>query len=279
MPLHDPTPATAANWPPPAPVAARVTAGWYDDPHGRGALRWWDGSVWTDHEHGSRPVSLRAAGIGLGVLVLSRVGVEAAIAPLRDTAVPVWVLALGFYVLVFGGMVAAGRVALWPGRSFRSWLRQQLRAADVGQGLLVWLTAIATAIVTVTLIRAVGAPFRSNGDVVAIYRDRDAALFAVTALAAVIGAPIVEELFFRGLVLHGLRSRLPAWAAVAIQAVLFGAYHVIPSYGTANIGLVIVLTGYGAAFGAWAVHTGRLGPTIVGHALTNSLALIALLAR
>jgi uncharacterized protein len=279
VPLHDPTTAAAAEWPPPLPVASSMTAGWYDDPHGHSELRWWDGAGWTDHEHGARTVSLRAAAIGLGVLLLSRVGVEVAIAPLRDSAVPVWVLALGFYVLVFGGMVAAARVALWPGRSFGSWLRPQLRAADAGRGLLVWLTAMGTAIVTVTLIRTIGAPFRSNGDVVAVYRDRDAALFTVTALAAVIGAPLVEELFFRGLVLGGLRSRLPVGVAVAVQAVLFGVYHVIPSYGTANVGLVIVLTGYGAAFGAWAVRAGRLGPTMVGHALTNSLALVALLAR
>ncbi len=34
----------AAGWPPPPP------AGWYPEPGGQ-ALRWWDGTGWTEHRH------------------------------------------------------------------------------------------------------------------------------------------------------------------------------------------------------------------------------------
>ncbi|MFX8425916.1 DUF2510 domain-containing protein [Acinetobacter baumannii] len=29
--------------------------GWYGDPSGDGALRWWDGSAWTDHRSPAPP--------------------------------------------------------------------------------------------------------------------------------------------------------------------------------------------------------------------------------
>jgi len=32
-------------------VAQLPPAGWHPDPHGVAALRWWDGSTWTDHVH------------------------------------------------------------------------------------------------------------------------------------------------------------------------------------------------------------------------------------
>lgn len=39
--------------PPATPSAARsgTPAGWYEDPYGQAALRWWDGRAWTDHLH------------------------------------------------------------------------------------------------------------------------------------------------------------------------------------------------------------------------------------
>ena len=45
-------------------------------------------------------------------------------------------------------------------------------------------------------------------------------------LSAVIAAPIVEEVIFRGVVLGSLRKVFPAWwVSVLISAVIFGAYH------------------------------------------------------
>ena len=271
------------RWSPwPAPIAAfGAPAGWYDDPHRRSELRWWDGGTWTDHEHGAAagPVPLRAALAGVAVLVVVRVMVELALGSLRDDVVPVWLVAVGFYIVVFGSMVVTARRGLDPaGQSWR-WLRRQLRVVDIGWGVVVWLSVMAAAVAAVSLIHGVGLPFRSNGDVVRDYRDRYLPLFVVTSIAAVIVAPIVEEVFFRGLLLRGLLSRVPAWAAVVLQGLLFGLYHVIPGYGRANLGLVLVLSAYGVVFGGWVRHTGRLGPTIVGHAITNSVVVLIALAR
>lgn len=47
-------------------------------------------------------------------------------------------------------------------------------------------------------------------------------------LSAVIAAPIVEEVVFRGIVFGSLRKIMPAWLSVLVSAVVFGAYHINP---------------------------------------------------
>ena len=44
----------------------------------------------------------------------------------------------------------------------------------------------------------------------------------IPALAMVVGAPLAEELVFRGIIQSRLEQSLPAWIAVVLQAVLFG---------------------------------------------------------
>lgn len=46
-----------------------------------------------------------------------------------------------------------------------------------------------------------------------------------TFMIAVIAAPVVEEILFRGIVLRSMRKFAPAWAAILISSVLFGVYH------------------------------------------------------
>mgnify|MGYP002231536201 FL=1 len=46
-----------------------------------------------------------------------------------------------------------------------------------------------------------------------------------TFMIAVIAAPVVEEILFRGIVLRSMWKFAPAWASILISSVLFGAYH------------------------------------------------------
>lgn len=46
-----------------------------------------------------------------------------------------------------------------------------------------------------------------------------------TFMIAVIAAPVVEEILFRGIVLRSIRKFAPAWGAILISSVLFGVYH------------------------------------------------------
>jgi hypothetical protein len=96
-------------------------------------------------------------------------------------------------------------------------------------------------------------------------------------VTAVIAAPFVEEIVFRGVVLRGLLSRMSAVPAVLLQGVLFGLAHIDPVRGTGNVGLVAILSGVGVAFGIAAYLFRRIGPTIVAHAVFNAVVLAIVL--
>ncbi len=84
-----------------------------------------------------------------------------------------------------------------------------------------------------------------------------------------VGAPLVEELFFRGLVLRGLLGRLPVPLAIVVSALAFALAHfeALQFAGLAVFGVVLGLL-------AW--RTGRLGPGIAAHAAFNAAAVLSL---
>lgn len=86
----------------------------------------------------------------------------------------------------------------------------------------------------------------------------------IPALAMVLGAPILEELLFRGIMQSRLEQAMPVWAAVLIQAALFGVIHGIPI----QIGYAFVL---GLIFGWVRYRAGSILPTIAAHMVFNGL--------
>jgi membrane protease YdiL (CAAX protease family) len=89
------------------------------------------------------------------------------------------------------------------------------------------------------------------------------------AVLIVVGTPIVEELFFRGVLQGALLQRMRPAAAIAASSVAFGLAHqqVLQLPG---------LVAFGAVLGYLAWRTQRLGPSIVTHAVFN-LATVVLL--
>jgi uncharacterized protein len=150
------------------------------------------------------------------------------------------------------------------------------RFADLGWGPLVWLGAIGAQIAVGVVVLAFDIPVASNTEGISeISADRTYVWALV--ISAVIAAPLVEEMVFRGVVMRGLRSRLPVVATVILQGVLFGAAHADPVRGVGNVGLVLVLSGVGIAFGVAATLLRRIGPSIVAHAIFNGVVLLLLL--
>ena len=86
----------------------------------------------------------------------------------------------------------------------------------------------------------------------------------IPALAMVVGAPIAEELVFRGIIQSRLERSLPAWIAVVLQAVLFGLIHGTP----VQIGYAFIM---GLLFGLLRWRTGSILPTLAAHAAFNAM--------
>ena len=89
-------------------------------------------------------------------------------------------------------------------------------------------------------------------------------------LIVAIAAPIIEELFFRGLLLRAIEKRSgPRWALWA-SSLVFGAVHL-------QLLQFPALTLIGLVLGWLTLRYGRLGPAIWAHIAFNSVATITLL--
>lgn len=88
-------------------------------------------------------------------------------------------------------------------------------------------------------------------------------------IAVVVGAPLMEELLYRGLALRALSARLGPRLAVAIGAAWFALAHLQP---VQFIGLFV----FGIVLGVCAERTGRLGMGILAHAAFNATSLVIL---
>ena len=97
----------------------------------------------------------------------------------------------------------------------------------------------------------------------------------VLAILICVGSPVVEELFFRGLVLRGLLGRLTALGprlAPAISIVVTGLFFALVHFETLQF---LGLAGFGMVLGLMAWRTGRLGASIVAHMAFNASTVVA----
>jgi membrane protease YdiL (CAAX protease family) len=285
--------------------ASEIAApGWYEDPGRRHAFRYWDGARWTD-------------GVADGDLVTedplplsAEPPTSAACGPGRLPLQGVWYALIGLIGAVLLGLAGAvlgilvarhvlvvrlvlGQLGLWAGLVVTCRLASRrlgtgdirrdfgifTTVGDIGRGVgMAFVARIVAAVVAVILLAIDKQLVGSNLTAIKHLRSTDRAAFLVLAVLATVGAPLVEETFFRGLLLRSLLAKWRPGVAIVLQAVLFGCCHASPVYGLRNVSVVAVTASGGVVFGWLAVRYGRLGPGMVAHATFNAIALVALAA-
>ncbi len=99
--------------------------------------------------------------------------------------------------------------------------------------------------------------------------DGNTLLLVLGALTVCVGAPLVEELFFRGFFYRSLRSRMGVLPAALIVGAVFGAIH----WENPRTAVVLPVLGVlGAVFCLVYERTGTLFSTIGLHAINNAVA-------
>jgi membrane protease YdiL (CAAX protease family) len=274
-----------ANLPPPTVGPA----GWYPDPLGGGVPRYFDGREWAPPEaagpwltpaappHPSLPVT--AAAGALAILLVSLIGGRLVVAWLARYDWPIVAYVAVLTVVGYGPSVWWCRLASrrWGTGSLSTDIGLRFRWSDAGWGPLVWIGGVATQVACAAVVLAFDVPTSSNTDGIGEV-DASRGYVIAVLVSAVVAAPVVEEMVFRGVVLRGLLSRLGPALTIALQGLLFGAAHVDPERGSGNLGLALVLCGVGVAFGTAAFLLRRVGPTIVAHAIFNAVVLVIVLS-
>lgn len=183
------------------------------------------------------------------------------------------------------GLVALLQVPLWvgylagpllttstKGRGPVAELRARITAADVLPGLLLGVAAQLVAIPALyhlVVLRFVDGDLSGPAQDL-VDRADDPLGVLLLVLVAGVGAPLVEEVFYRGFLLRGLARRLGDGPAVVVSSVVFAAVHL---QGLQFPALML----FGLLAGWLTVRTGRLGMAWAAHVGFNGATLAVLL--
>lgn len=207
---------------------------------------------------------------GVGTLVLAAVS----LAVLTVMNAPI-----SLQVLV-GTSVPWLALAGWPiiatirrGNGPRIDLGLRLTWSDTGWGVAAGLVGLLAAGAAALLTRLVVPDVTSSASEAAQQLEAGAGRPAlmVFGLMILVGAPLVEELFFRGLFFAALRKRgVGALVSILITAVAFAAFHFEPTRF-----LVLLPTGLVLGWVRW--RTGTTGASMIGHGVVNAPGAVVLL--
>jgi membrane protease YdiL (CAAX protease family) len=211
---------------------------------------------------------LEAIPVGLAAFAVAAIVSVAIVVPLGVGGVALLLVGLAFQAAL------AGFTILWVSLRHRGslpalGLRTDRAATDIVTGafsgiLIFALAAFAILPALTVIITALsgGPPDPISQPVVP--EDPGAVEVAVSAFVVLVGAPVGEEIFFRGFLYGGLRSRFGFWASGAISAVLFAVFH-----AQFNSLLVPLMFFVGLAFAFLYERRGSLAATISAHAAFN----------
>jgi len=177
-----------------------------------------------------------------------------------------WVGMIGLLLLI---SLRKGSRSLAADFGLRLHLRRDWWVVPVGCGVQIVANL---ALVPIALIADRG---EAAQDVVQRLQRSTGPELALIAISAVLIAPVVEEVLFRGLLLRALLRRMQPAPAVGVSALVFASVHLL------DAGALLVLPGLllvGLVNGVLAVRGGDLSRPILLHVGFNLLVLVAALA-
>ena len=164
-------------------------------------------------------------------------------------------------------------VTAWRGNGPRIDLGLRLTWSDAGWGALggilsLVLAAIAAAITTIFVPDLTSSAADAANELLATSSRLSIVVFA---LMVMVGAPIVEELFFRGLFFAALRKRgVGTVVTILITGIVFAGFHFEPTR-------LFVLLPTGLVLGWVRAKTGSTGASMLTHGLVNAPGALMLL--
>ncbi len=175
-------------------------------------------------------------------------------------------------LLLVGSLLAAIAAWVWrrPGRGV------SLARGGPGAALAIALLAAISVQGLAWLATALGLPLApSNRQAI---EDLARTWPALTVLVVVVGAPLAEEAFFRGVLLRRFMLAGRPFLGLLLTSSVFALAHEVFADGpwTQTIATTIVYAATGLLFGAVYLRTGRLWAAILAHVVANAIGLAML---
>jgi len=207
--------------------------------------------------------------VGIVAIVGPALGVAALVADdvERDPDALVVTIGANFIWQVF--IVAA--VVFFSVRKYKvSWSALGFRWPRRGALWLPPLVVVASWTVLVVyfaIVTAIGGPDINDQEQIPDEAFESAQVIPFIALVSLAGAPVSEEVFFRGFMFQGLRSRWGILAAAGASGLLFGVVHVLPI-------VFIPFAIIGILFALSYVYSDSLYVPMAAHFLFNGISLL-----
>jgi uncharacterized protein len=159
---------------------------------------------------------------------------------------------------------------LWRGNGPRIDLGLTLTWADVRIGVIGGVVGLLLAAAAVAITAAIVGDFTSAAGEAAelLIAQSSPPMWIAFGLLVMVGAPIAEELAFRGLMFSALLKRgIRPWWVIVITSAVFAAFHIEPTR-------MLVLFVIGLVLGYVRYRTHSVGAAMVAHGVNNAPAAI-----
>jgi membrane protease YdiL (CAAX protease family) len=132
-------------------------------------------------------------------------------------------------------------------------------------------TLVITGILSALIAAVAGEEPVGNAEAIFAGQEANPIGLVLMAIGGAIGAPIVEELFFRGLALRAIERRFGAVAGIIGSTLVFTLLHFQPGTPVSIATLLAVIGGYAVVLAVLTRSFRRLGPAIFAHMTINGI--------